>query len=109
MISFNMINVIIDRFHILKLFVNRQSFLRSIQNADPLNIYYGCGNIHQENYVNVDIRWTPAVDMIADLTFCKKHLAGLCDEVFLSHVLEHFGYPGKGHSVNKKKCCWGVT
>lgn len=95
-----MIKIIVNKFRFLKNIISRELRLRSIIKNDPLKVYYGCGNVHQEDYVNVDIRWTPAVDMIANLTFCKNNLTEMCDEVFLSHVLEHFGYPGKGHSVN---------
>ena len=85
----------------LKIYLIRRSFLSKVKSLSPLKVYYGCGNIRQENYVNVDIRWTPAVDLLGDLNFCRKHLISSCDEVFLSHVLEHFGFPGKFYSKRK--------
>ena len=35
--------------------------------------------------------------MVADLRWCRKNLEGMCEEVFLSHVLEHYSYPGKAY------------
>ncbi len=60
-----------------------------------LKIYYGCGNVQQSGYINVDIRWTPAVDLLGDLRRCSRILEGRCSEVYLSHVLEHYRSPGK--------------
>lgn len=60
-----------------------------------LKLHYGCGEARQQGYVNVDVRWTPAVDFIADLEWCSRRLAGCCAEVYLSHVLEHYRSPGK--------------
>jgi predicted SAM-dependent methyltransferase len=61
----------------------------------PLKIYYGCGLINQPGYLNVDVRWTPSVDLLASLEWCSKKFEGSCDEIFLSHVLEHYGSPGR--------------
>lgn len=74
---------------------SRRSQLSRILAQEEVKIYYGCGHASQDGYVNVDIRWTPTVDLMADLQWCQKHLTGSCDEVFLSHVLEHYEYPGK--------------
>ena len=62
----------------------------------PLRIYYGCGLTRQPGYLNVDVRWTPAVDLLADLEWCARRFAGQCSEIFMSHVIEHYRSPGKG-------------
>lgn len=69
--------------------------VRRARRQRPLKLYYGCGNTRQPGYLNVDIRWTPAVDLLGDLARCERWFAGACDEVFLSHVLEHYASPGK--------------
>lgn len=61
----------------------------------PLKVYFGCGEVKQPGYINVDIRWTPAVDLLGDLTWCAHRLTACCSEVYLSHVLEHYASPGK--------------
>lgn len=61
----------------------------------PLRINYGCGLLAQPGYVGVDVRWTPAVEVIGDLSWCRRAYAGKADEVYCSHVLEHYRYPGK--------------
>jgi predicted SAM-dependent methyltransferase len=70
-------------------------FTRLINNIEDIKIYYGCGDISQPGYINVDLRYTNSVDIVADLAWCSKNFHGRCSEVYLSHVLEHYGYPGR--------------
>ncbi len=60
-----------------------------------LKINYGCGTTRQPGYVNVDVRNTNATDVVAGLPELAVCLKGCCSEVYMSHVLEHFGSPGK--------------
>ena len=60
-----------------------------------IKINFGCGKVRQPGYINVDIRNTEAVDIVATLPELSNCLEGQCSEVYLSHVLEHFGAPGK--------------
>jgi len=60
-----------------------------------IKIYYGCGTTRQPGYVNVDVRKTEATDVTAELGILSTCLRGCCREVYMSHVLEHFGSPGK--------------
>lgn len=68
---------------------------RILKRRSALKIYYGCGDIAQNGYVNIDIRYTRTVDIIADLEWCSRIFKGRCHEVYVSHVLEHYGYPGR--------------
>lgn len=63
--------------------------------AVDLKIYYGCGTTRQPGYINVDVRRTEATDLVAELEALARCLKGCCSEVYMSHVLEHFGSPGK--------------
>jgi len=60
-----------------------------------IKIYYGCGTTCQPGYVNVDVRHTKATDIVAEFPSLAASLKGCCSEVYMSHVLEHFGSPGK--------------
>ncbi len=60
-----------------------------------LKINYGCGTTRQPGYINVDVRNTHATDVVAGLPELAVCLKGCCSEVYMSHVLEHFGSPGK--------------
>jgi predicted SAM-dependent methyltransferase len=60
-----------------------------------LKLYYGCGNTRQPGYINADVRRTEATDLVAELGAIARCLKGCCSEVYMSHVLEHFGSPGK--------------
>lgn len=55
----------------------------------------GCGGNHQKGYVNVDVRRLPSVDLVATPKDCLLLFPGRCEEVYISHVLEHFESPGK--------------
>jgi predicted SAM-dependent methyltransferase len=69
--------------------------LSRLPKGQTIKIYYGCGTIRQEGYINVDLRWTPVVDFIGDLEWCARVFKSRCSEVYLSHVLEHYSSPGK--------------
>ena len=60
-----------------------------------LKIYYGCGTTRQPGYINVDVRKTIATDIVAGLAELAVCLKRCCSEIYMSHVLEHFGSPGK--------------
>jgi predicted SAM-dependent methyltransferase len=75
--------------------VTRPVRLHRVRGRSPLKINYGCGQSAQPGYVNVDLRWTRAVDVLGDLEWCARNLTGRCDEVYVSHVLEHYRSPGK--------------
>jgi hypothetical protein len=60
-----------------------------------LKIYFGCGTTRQPGYINVDVRKTHATDLVTKLKPISRCLKGYCSEVYMSHVLEHFGSPGK--------------
>jgi predicted SAM-dependent methyltransferase len=75
--------------------LRRRGTAAGLRRAGGVRVYYGCGDVRQPGYVNVDVRWTPAVDLLADLEWCAIHLEDACEEVFMSHVLEHYASPGK--------------
>jgi len=60
-----------------------------------IKVNIGCGANRQDGYINIDVRYTRCIDLKADMMWCFKHLKGRCKEVYISHVLEHFEFPGK--------------
>lgn len=78
-----------------QLILQRKNILKRFLRKESVKIYYGCGNAKQNDYINIDVRWTPSVDIIGDLQWCSINLLDSCDEVYLSHVLEHYSFPGK--------------
>lgn len=86
----------------LKSILFRKKVLKKLKNKQKtFKVYYGCGNISQNGYINVDVRYTKAIELIGDLYWCSKNLFGCCSEVYLSHVLEHYRYPGKSMSKDR--------
>lgn len=78
-----------------KYMVIRPYITNRYRKMKSVKIYYGCGDTKQPGYINVDIRWTPAIDILGNLEWCRRNFANECEEVYLSHVLEHYGNPGK--------------
>lgn len=56
---------------------------------DMLRLNVGCGHIPIEQYVNVDARDLPGVDVIAEATDLPFD-DGVVAEIYSSHLLEHF-------------------
>ena len=64
-----------------------QQFVHDLPGGPRLNV--GCGADTREDYLNVDARELPGVDVVADV----RHLPfepGTVAEVFASHTIEHF-------------------
>ena len=57
--------------------------------ARPVRINLGCGHIPLPDYVNVDGRPLPGVDVVADVRRLPFQ-EGELDEIFSAHLLEHF-------------------
>lgn len=74
--------------------------IKALSETD-LKIYYGCGTTRQPGYINIDVRNTNATDVVAELPALAACVKGCCGEVYMSHVLEHFGSPGKAMRKGK--------
>lgn len=59
----------------------------------PLRYHLGCGDIRLPDWINVDTRPGPAVDLICDLADVSQLPKG-AEAVYACHVLEHFGFNG---------------
>ena len=66
-----------------------------LKNSKEVKLYLGCGANHQDGYLNIDNRYTKGADIVASIKWCQKKFLGKCDEIYISHILEHFGQPGK--------------
>lgn len=81
--------------HFLKQRISRHVHLKNWLKLSEQKLNLGCGKNRQEGYINVDVRPLPTVDYPADMNSCVRTFEGLCDEIYISHVLEHFENPGK--------------
>lgn len=59
------------------------------QSAGALRLNLGCGHIPMEDYVNVDMRELPGVEVVAEVDDIPFE-AGTVDEVYSAHLVEHF-------------------
>lgn len=54
-----------------------------------MKLHLGCGDIHREDMLNVDVRQTSATDMVRDCARLDWVEPGSCDLVFSCAFLEH--------------------
>ena len=57
--------------------------------SGPLRLNIGCGHISDADYINVDMRELPGVDIIADVS-ALPFAHGTVDEISSAHLVEHF-------------------
>jgi len=55
----------------------------------PLRLYLGCGGVHRDGYVNVDIVETSATDLVTSIVSLPMFGDGTVDLIELEAVLEH--------------------
>jgi predicted SAM-dependent methyltransferase len=55
-------------------------------------LHLGCGNIHKNGYINVDVRKTDFVDVVCDLNvYLGRQSANSSSVIESYHVIEHLG------------------
>ena len=57
-----------------------------------VKLHLGCGNIHLDDFINIDIVKTEAVDKVADIRKLD-YQDNLVNTIYCCHVLEHFTKP----------------
>ena len=87
---------------LISLTIRRQAILREAKASTELKLNLGCGRNRQDGYLNVDIRALPNIDLVASPQQCARLFPDHCDEVYISHVLEHQGHPGKAMRENEE-------
>jgi predicted SAM-dependent methyltransferase len=56
-----------------------------------MKLHLGCGNKIINGYINIDVRENLSCDLISDVRKLEQFKNGSIDEIYASHVLEHFG------------------
>ena len=69
--------------------------------SEPLKLDLGCGVRKQPGFLGVDVRAFPGVDVVCDLTGPWPWADNSVDEVFASHVVEHFTAAQRIHVFNE--------
>lgn len=60
--------------------------------ASSNRLHVGCGNIHIDNWCNVDVLATGATDLISDIKTLNDFGVNQASEIYSCHVLEHFSH-----------------
>lgn len=68
-----------------------------------IKLHLGCGNMKLQGYLNIDIRQTPATDMIGDIRALKFEPESV-DEILGYHVIEHMTYQDAIRSLSLWHC-----
>jgi len=71
----------------------------------PTKLHLGCGDIRLPDWINVDARPGPAVDLVCDLADVSA-LPHSASAVYACHVLEHFGFNGVQPSAGEVLAGW---
>jgi len=53
-------------------------------------LHLGCGTVHLDGYINIDIRYLPGVDVVDNAKYLRRYKESSVDEIYACHVLEHF-------------------
>jgi len=56
-----------------------------------IKLHLGCGEVRLPNFINIDLRKTKSSDLVQDIRNLKKFNKNSVDEIYVCHVLEHFG------------------
>ena len=56
-----------------------------------MKLHLGCGEIHLDGFVNIDIRYMPGVDKVEDIRFLRSFKHETIDLIYACAVLEHLG------------------
>ena len=55
-----------------------------------MKLHLGCGGIHIDGYVNIDVRYQPGVDEIDNIKFLRRYASNSVETIYACAVLEHF-------------------
>lgn len=56
-----------------------------------LKLHLGCGKIHIDGFINVDIKYLPTVDVVENIRHLGSFEENSVDLIYASNVLEHLG------------------
>lgn len=58
---------------------------------DPLKLHLGCGSIHIDGFINIDVNYLPTVDVVDNIKYLRKFDENTVDLIYTSNTLEHLG------------------
>lgn len=54
-------------------------------------LHLGCGKIHIDDFVNIDVNYHPGVDIVDDVRYLSRFKENTVDLIYACMVLEHLG------------------
>ncbi len=63
------------------------------KNEELIKLHFGCGPIHKDGYVNIDIENGPAVDKVLNISIRLPYESNSVDLIEAHHVIEHIRVP----------------
>ena len=62
----------------------------SNERQKSLKLHLGCGSVHLDGFVNIDLHYNPSVDVVDNVRFLRRFQPQSISEIYACHVLEHF-------------------
>jgi predicted SAM-dependent methyltransferase len=53
------------------------------------NLHLGCGEARLEGFTNIDLRYSPSVDVVDNVKFLRRFRPDQVKSIYVCHVLEH--------------------
>ena len=68
----------------------RRRRLHKLIKEKPVRLHLGCGSVHLDGYINIDIElWSSACDLAADATDLRMFKDNSVEHIFTHALLEH--------------------
>ena len=80
-------NPVADRIHRLIFFL-----FKHFNTGKDIRLNLGCGKITSPDYINVDCRKMPEINVVTNITHNNTFKSGSSDLIYASHILEHLSF-----------------
>jgi predicted SAM-dependent methyltransferase len=81
--------------------LRRASLPSKIRNKSPLGVHFGCGDVADVRFLNVDARLLPHVDYVTSSVAMPAIPSGTADLIYACHVFEHIPFREQGRTLER--------
>jgi predicted SAM-dependent methyltransferase len=81
--------------------LRRVSLSRKVRGKSPLWVHFGCGDVADARFLNVDARLFPHVDYVTSSVAMPAIPSGTADLIYACHVFEHIPFRKQGQALER--------